>query len=149
MRSIAPVDKKRQHATHARRKGICKSPGELSSIGLPPVSHSYRSEVDQFTSRRFRKVFEITSLDGPSDETRPIPLVDAEYFYLIATQDVRIRSDDFQVTVLAEADQRVPGAVDRMAAAGYRFYPETILYKANAKLQVGRCKHEVVDACGQ
>lgn len=149
MRTIAPVDKKRQYAAHTRSKRICKMPNEFSSIGLPPVSYSYRPEVDQFTSRCFRKVFEIMSLDSPGDEAGLGSRVDAEYFYFLAAQNCRIRPDDFQVAALTEADQSVFGAINRMAAAGYRFHAEVLPHKTNSQVQVGRRKHEVVDTCRQ
>lgn len=149
MRAIAPVYKKRQYTTHAGGKRICKFPGDLSSVGLPPVSHSHRSEFDQFASRRFRKVFEIVSLNSPGNEIWLLPRVDAEYFYFIATQNLRIRSDDFQVAALTEPDQCIPGAVYRMTAAGDRIHAKVFPHKSNAQVQVGRCEHKVVDACRQ
>ena len=92
-----------------------------------------------------RQLLEIRPLGGPRDQRGRVERVDAESAGLPWLGLIRIGPDDLEIARRAERDERVPGPHPRMLAAGNGLDAEERLDSIDARLQIRRRIHEVID----
>lgn len=145
MLGLSPVDEEWDASTLIQRGRDGEMPRQQHAIWTAATSGLYLTQVETLALRVLDDCFEVRPFRGPRDQPGRLKLVDAEAPRPVGLRLVWIRSNDLQVCVITQPDQRVASAPARVLTSRRRAHTEEPFDLLYASREIGCCKDKVVD----
>src|SRR4029453_16031291 len=145
MRSLSPVDEKRDDTAGNDGAWICEAPGEENTFRHCPASRTDFAEFHSMPESAGDKFLQVSRPCSPCDQSWRCQIIDPEHARVLRIRLIGIWSNDLQITVRSQRDESVACSAAGVLSARRCAHTEQRFNTLDTCAQVGRCIDEMVD----